>query len=451
MATLAPSASRVFVSHSHQDNAYCREFVAGLRARGYAVWYDEHNLGWGALRPTIEKELPRCAHFIAILSPAAVASEWVNTEIDAALDLLGKRLLHTFTFVVATSCEVPLLLRRWKRIEGPNGTAVGESEAVARAAAILAAPADDAQMPAAGPTPQPHMPPPQQPTLPERPGPAPMPAGATPAYHLTPMSLYSLGFRGWNVKGVECILPPICPVPGGVFTMGSDKTQDREAKDSETARYPVLVGDFSIGQHPVTVAEYACAVRDKAVRVPPEGYLGRTWEKQLQRLEHPVVCVSWHDAVAYVTWLAKVSGQFWWLPTEAEWEKMARWDVKAGHARRYPWSDAFDKTMCNTRESSIGTTTPVGRYPGGASPYGAQDVAGNVWEWTSSLYMPYAYNQNDGREDRNSAEKRVLRGGSWYGVARSARATFRSRGGADDLGGSIGFRIAVAAPGRAGS
>lgn len=116
MAAPAPSASRVFVSHSHQDNAYCREFVAGLRVHGYAVCYDEHNLGWGALRPTIEQELPKCAHFVAILSPAAVASEWVNTEIDAALDLLGKRVLHTFTFVVAAACEVPLLLRRWKRI-----------------------------------------------------------------------------------------------------------------------------------------------------------------------------------------------------------------------------------------------------------------------------------------------------------------------------------------------
>src|SRR5690348_4167557 len=364
MAAPAPSASRVFVSHSHQDNAYCREFVAGLHARGYAAWYDEHNLGWGALRPTIEKELPRCTHFIAILSPEAAASEWVNSEIDAALDLLGKHLLHTFTFVVAASCEVALLLRRWKRIEGPNGAAVSVAEAVARAAAILAAPADDAQVPTAGPMSQSPVPPPQ-PKQPERLGPAPAPNGATPAHHLTPMSLYSLGFRGWNVNGAEFILPPICPVPGGVFTMGSDKAQDEEAEDDETPSYPVLAGDFSIGQHPVTVAEYACAVRANAERVPPDGFIVKTtWDQQLQRLDHPVVCVCWWNASAYVDWLAKLTKQPWRLPTEAEWEKMARWDARASIPRRYPWGDIFDETKCNTHESGIGVTTPVGRYPG---------------------------------------------------------------------------------------
>src|SRR6185437_16550112 len=114
------ASSRVFVSHSHQDNDYCREFVAELRGLGYQVWYDEHNLGWGALRATIEKEMPQCQHFIAIFSPDSVASDWVNAEIDAALDLLKDGILQTITFVVARECAVPLLLRRWKRIEGAN-------------------------------------------------------------------------------------------------------------------------------------------------------------------------------------------------------------------------------------------------------------------------------------------------------------------------------------------
>jgi formylglycine-generating enzyme required for sulfatase activity len=216
----------------------------------------------------------------------------------------------------------------------------------------------------------------------------------------------------------------------------------------------VLVGDFAIGQHPVTVAEYACAVRAKAVRVPPEGYyVNTTWDQQLQRLDHAVVCVSWHDAVAYAAWIARVSGQPWRLPTEAEWEKMARWDAQAGsggRARRYPWGDSFDKAKCNMSASGIGATTPVGRYPGGASPYGAQDVAGNVWEWTSSLYKSYAYNQNDGREDRNSTKSRVLRGGSCCVDARHARAAYRGgfRPAVGD--GYYGVRLAVA-PARAGS
>jgi hypothetical protein len=78
---------QVFVSHSHADNAYCRAFVAALRSAlgDDAVWYDEHNLGWGNICRTIEHELERRQHFIAILSPAAVASDWVNDEIDALL------------------------------------------------------------------------------------------------------------------------------------------------------------------------------------------------------------------------------------------------------------------------------------------------------------------------------------------------------------------------------
>lgn len=133
------STSRVFVSHSHHDNAYCREFVMGLRAQGFAVWYDEHNLGWGALRPTIETEMAQSQHFIAILSPAAVTSQWVNAEIDAALDLLGQGAIRSFAFVVAQRCETPLLLRRWKRIEGPDGGPMSAQSAALKVATILTA------------------------------------------------------------------------------------------------------------------------------------------------------------------------------------------------------------------------------------------------------------------------------------------------------------------------
>src|SRR5262245_33213418 len=134
---------RVFVSHSHEDSDYCRQYVAGLRERGCLVWYDEHNLGWGALRPTIEAELQQTQHFVAILSPASVASHWVNAEIDTAIDLLHSGKLHTLLFVVAARCEVPLLLRRWKRIEGPEEAPASVAEAVAKSANIMGVPAKD--------------------------------------------------------------------------------------------------------------------------------------------------------------------------------------------------------------------------------------------------------------------------------------------------------------------
>jgi formylglycine-generating enzyme required for sulfatase activity len=152
--------------------------------------------------------------------------------------------------------------------------------------------------------------------------------------------------------------------------------------------------------------------------------------------------------VAYAAWLAEMTGQPWRLPTEAEWEKAARWDPQRGVARLYPWGDSFDKSRCNTSASGKRATTPVFAYvnAGGASPWGALDMAGNVWEWTGSLKTPYHYSASDGREDPNSTENRALRGGSWFNDAGFARAAYRLERGPGGFFGSFGFRL-VLAPG----
>ena len=175
----------------------------------------------------------------------------------------------------------------------------------------------------------------------------------------------------------------------------------------------MTLGAYQIARYPVTVAEYACFVRATG-RVAPIGEDGKQWQVSWQtqlreRLEHPVVMVSWQDAVAYAKWLAERTGQVWRLPSEAEWEKSAR----GTDGRLYPWGDAFDASRCNTSEGKKGTTNSVGNYPSGASPYGALDMAGNVWERTSTLFKPYPYVATDGRERAESTENRVLRGGSW--------------------------------------
>ena len=106
---------------------------------------------------------------------------------------------------------------------------------------------------------------------------------------------------------------------------------------------------------------------------PPSHWGGKAPPDELR--DHPVVYVSWRDCVAYAEW-AGVR-----LLTEQEWEKAAR----GIDGRVYPWGDEFDSARCNTYESGIGATTPVGRYsPGGDSPCGCADMAGNVWEWTAS-------------------------------------------------------------------
>ncbi len=226
--------------------------------------------------------------------------------------------------------------------------------------------------------------------------------------------------------------------------MGSDKRHDNQAYGSELPQHQVSLSAYQIARFPVTVAEYACAVRAKAVREPPKGYLGTDWQTQLQRLDHPVVCISWQDALVYTRWLAKMTGQPWRLPTEAEWEKAARWDAERQISRVYPWGDAFDKARCNTSESGIKTTTSVGSYPGGDSPSGALDMAGNVWEWTSTLFAPYPYTASDSREVEDSTRHRVLRGGSWDNGAKDARAACRSATRPDYFSdGGFGFRLAL--------
>jgi iron(II)-dependent oxidoreductase len=253
-----------------------------------------------------------------------------------------------------------------------------------------------------------------------------------------PPQLEALGFAGWRGGEVEFIVPPLCLVPAGPFTLGSDEDAN------EAPRHALDLSAYAIATHPVLVAEYACFVR-AGHRLPPD--VGRvTWNAQFSRLDHPVVNVSWLDAQAYAAWLSRLTGQVWRLPSEAEWEKAACWDAAVGGARRYPWGDRFEGSRANTRESTLGTTTAAGTYPNGASPCGAQDMVGNVREWTSSLHASYPYDATDGRERADARGERVQRGCSWFGFASDARAAFREWHAAEDISPVVGFRLVLQAP-----
>ncbi|MGH2485338.1 MAG: SUMF1/EgtB/PvdO family nonheme iron enzyme [Ktedonobacterales bacterium] len=264
-----------------------------------------------------------------------------------------------------------------------------------------------------------------------------------------PPALATLGFAGYAQGTTQFILPPVCTVAAGPFMMGSDKRRDPRASDNEAPEHQVTLAAYQICRFPVTVAEYACFVASGNAE-PQGGYRTVDWRTQLTRLDHPVTSVTWRDAVAYAAWLAALTSLPFRLPTEAQWEKAARWDPQRGVSRLYPWGDQLEKSRCNTSESGKGMTTPVNAYPSGASPCGAQEMAGNVWEWMSSLVKPYPYSQSDGREDPYSTENRALRGGSWLGVAWYARAAFRGGSGPDNCVGNFGFRLVVS-PAAAGS
>ena len=174
---------------------------------------------------------------------------------------------------------------------------------------------------------------------------------------------------------------------------------------------------------------FASWTEDRFVEYYNTTYLGEqrrepVWwdDSRFNRANQPVVGVNWYEAMAYAAWLSRVTGKIYRLPTEAEWEWAAR---RAG--RRYPWGDGWEAQRANSSESRLGQPSPVGIYPHGATPDGVHDLAGNVYEWTLSLYRPYPYVADDGREAVASAGMRVMRGGSWYVSQHRLRCAFRYR------------------------
>jgi len=238
------------------------------------------------------------------------------------------------------------------------------------------------------------------------------------------------------------------PVPAGEFQMGGTGRHDG------SPIHPVVLGEYYIARYPVTVAQFRAFVEGSGFR-PGDPDCLRDGDNL------PVRWVSWYEAREYCAWLterlrkkkslpaelaSRLHDEGWIvrLPTEAEWEKAAGWDEAAGCKREWPWGDEWDAARCNTLEGSIRTTTAVGLFPGGTSPRGALDMAGNVLEWTSSLYADYPYQRDDGREDQKDQGSRVLRGGAFGGDEYNARCAFRSNYLPDGRLGDIGFRLVVA-------
>ena len=245
-------------------------------------------------------------------------------------------------------------------------------------------------------------------------------------------------------RGIEFVY-----IPGSRFVMGTPelraaelaRLEDREAFLAEAPPHDVELTGYYISRFPVTNRQYADFTGATNHRVPyRDDYWSRPycWHPGERvypdgKADFPVVLVSWNDALAFCGWLG---GR---LPTEAEWEKAA----SGREPRTWPWGDAWDAQRCNTVEGGRGTCLPVGHAPGGDSPYGVSDMSGNVWEWCSSLFDPYPYRANDGREQVSVPGHRVIRGGAWGNSRWTARCAARERAPADDFGFSMGFRVAL--------
>lgn len=243
------------------------------------------------------------------------------------------------------------------------------------------------------------------------------------------------------------IEPEEVRVEGGPFVMGTDV--EPWAYDNERPAHVVDLPPFYIDTAPVTNRAYAELVAAGAYHDPRlwsvEGWAWRQeaglehpqfWQREgdwwsvlrmgsVEALEpdQPVQHVCWYEADAYARWAGKR------LPTEAEWEKAASWEP-GGRKRRYPWGDDADWSgRANLGQRHV-SPAPVGAYPGGASPWGCEQMVGDVWEWTSSDFVGYpgfrAFPYREYSDVFYGSDYKVLRGGSWATHPSAIRATFRN-------------------------
>ena len=246
---------------------------------------------------------------------------------------------------------------------------------------------------------------------------------------------------------VDCVVHEEVRIPGGPFVMGA--SDDPWAYDNERPGHVVDLPAYFIDATPVTVAAYLAFMEAGGYDDPrwwhPDGWAWRMesgkrapayWYQEggqwLRRrfgrveavpLTEPVQHVCWYEADAYARWAGKR------LPTEAEWEKAARWDPDAERSRRYPWGDTYLLDRANLGQRRL-RPAPAGAFKEGESAYGVRQLLGDVWEWTSSDFhgypgfQPFPYREYS--EVFFGPDYKVLRGGSWATDPSAARSTFRN-------------------------
>ncbi len=225
---------------------------------------------------------------------------------------------------------------------------------------------------------------------------------------------------------------PMVFVPAGKFLMGHNA-----GFDDEIPAHTVDLDGFWIDKYEVTNQQYALCVEAGVCDLPYYlgSFLHTGYYDNPAFVNYPVIYVSWYDAVQYCQWAGAR------LPTEAEWEKAARGE----DGRIYPWGNASPTGALVNFNQKPGDTTAVGQYPDGASPYGALDMAGNVWEWVEDWYSASYYQLMPGANPRGpiSGTLKVVRGGSWVNDADIIRSTNRGYPVPEYTSHNYGFRCAV--------
>jgi formylglycine-generating enzyme required for sulfatase activity len=250
-------------------------------------------------------------------------------------------------------------------------------------------------------------------------------------------------------------------IPAGRFLMGSPADEEGHDKD-ETLHKVVLTKPYYLAAHPVTRGQFRRFVEAEQYATAAErgdgayGWTGSEWKKDAkfnwknpgfrQDDEHPVVCVSYNDAVAYCKWLSRVTGKTYGLPTEAQWEYACRGRTRSAGGveittEPYHFGKTITPKLAHFFDSRTGGTAYVGTYP--ANGFGLCDMHGNVLEWCADWYGEYPTSQSDNTDPQGAASGpvRVTRGGSWYSTRRYCRAAYRVKLVPSDRRSSLGFRV----------
>ena len=284
----------------------------------------------------------------------------------------------------------------------------------------------------------------------------------------------ALGRLGDPRQDVTCDVPVIVLIPRGEFIMGSERRKGQPGYDELSqwddestkagAPFRLNLPAYRIGKYPVTVAQYRRFVeaggydpQESAAFWPGDGldWLRKSgqqapyyWDDPTWNVDnHPVVGVTWYEAVAYCAWLSATTGRRFRLPDEAMWEKAAR----GTDGRRWPWGNEWDAPKLNSRDGGIGRTSAVGIFPTGRSPYEVFDCAGNVLEWCSGPgyssgasypFQPRPYTDKAYQEElTSSAGTRALRGGAWNNDDLFTRAAYRHFNNPHHRNYNVGFRV----------
>lgn len=252
-------------------------------------------------------------------------------------------------------------------------------------------------------------------------------------------------------------------IPAGTFIMGGSAPNSENS--FQEPEHELSIESFSISKHETTNAQYKQFLDEGNSQHRPgyglDEYSCQVWDADgnfdKRFANYPVACITWDDAVAYTRWLSAKTGQQISLPSEPQWEKAARGEG----GNFYPWGNKFDWSRLNGCDSSCDPdaadhngysdtfekSAPVGSFPTGASPYGVEDMVGNVSEWTLSLKMPYPYSNGDEREaigENGEITVRILRGGG-YDIQSGHLYQSASRNAAttNHWHASLGFRVVL--------